>query len=79
MPVPASYNDIFTDPEVHDHVGEMWNETAIRVPSGWAGRRIVLRFGSATHRAIVWVDGQEVVEHEGGFTPFEAEVTDLVE
>ena len=34
---------------------------------------------AATHRAAVWVDGQEVVEHEGGYTPFEAEVTDLVE
>jgi beta-glucuronidase len=79
VPVPASYNDIFTDPEVHDHVGEVWYETTVRVPSGWAGQRIMLRFGSATHRATVWVDGQEVVEHEGGFTPFEAEVTDLVE
>jgi beta-glucuronidase len=79
VPVPASYNDIFTDPEVHDHDGEVWYETTVRVPSGWAGQRIMLRFGSATHRATVWVDGQEVVEHEGGFTPFEAEVTDLVE
>jgi beta-glucuronidase len=26
VPVPASYNDIFTDPEVHDHVGEVWYE-----------------------------------------------------
>jgi beta-glucuronidase len=79
VPVPASYNDIFTDPEVHDHVGQVWYETTFRVPSGWAGQRIMLRFGSATHRATVWVNGQEVVEHEGGFTPFEAEVTDLVE
>jgi beta-glucuronidase len=32
VPVPASYNDIFPDPEVHDHVGEVWYETAVRVP-----------------------------------------------
>jgi len=37
-----------------------------------------LRFGSATHRAVVWVNGTAVVEHEGGYTPFEADVTDAV-
>jgi beta-glucuronidase len=79
IPVPASYNDIFPDPEVHGHVGRAWYETTVRVPAGWAGMRIVLRFGSATHSAVVWVDGHEVVAHDGGFTPFEADVTDLVE
>jgi beta-galactosidase/beta-glucuronidase len=56
VPVPASYNDLFPDPEVHGHVGDVWYEKAIRVPSGWAGGRIVLRFGAATHRATVWVE-----------------------
>ena len=79
VPVPASYNDIFADAAVRDHVGEAWYETTVRVPASWAGERIVLRFGSATHRAVVWVDGTEVVEHEGGYTPFEADVTDVVE
>ena len=42
--------------------------------AGTAGA-IVLYFESATHRATVWVDGTEVVSHEGGYTPFEADVT----
>ena len=42
------------------------------------GLRIVLHFESATHRATVWVDETEVVSHEGGYTPFEADVTDHV-
>jgi beta-glucuronidase len=79
IPVPASYNDIFPDPDVHNHVGDAWYETTFQVPTGWGGARIVLRFGAVTHRAVVWVDGAEVVEHEGGFTPFEADITDLVE
>lgn len=78
MPVPASYNDVYPDARLHDHVGVAWYETTVRVPAGWAGERIVLRFGSATHRAVVWVDGTQVAEHDGGYTPFEAEVTDLV-
>ena len=35
----------------------------------------MLHFESATHRATVWVDDAEVVSHEGGYTPFEADVT----
>jgi beta-glucuronidase len=79
MPVPASYNDIFPGAAVRDHVGDAWYQTSFRVPAGWAGRRIVLRFDAATHRAVVWVDDTQVAEHEGGYTPFEADVTDLVE
>jgi beta-glucuronidase len=53
VPVPASYNDIFPDPAVHAHVGDVWYETSVRVPAGWGAERIILRFGSATHRATV--------------------------
>jgi beta-glucuronidase len=78
MPVPASYNDIYPEGEIHDHVGDAWYETTIRVPAGWAGERIVLRFEAATHRAVVWVNGEQVAQHEGGYLPFEAEITELV-
>jgi beta-glucuronidase len=79
MPVPSSYNDVFPDPAMHDHVGDAWYETTVRVPASWAGERIVLRFGSATHRAVVWLNGVQVAKHEGGYTPFEADVTEVVE
>jgi beta-glucuronidase len=75
MPVPASYNDIPADAAVRDHVGDAWYQTVVRVPRGWAGQRVVLRFDAATHRAVVWVDDVEVARHEGGYTPFEADVT----
>jgi beta-glucuronidase len=78
MPVPASYNDVPADAAVHDHVGDAWYQTTVRVPRGWAGQRVVLRFDAATHRAVVWVDDVEVAQHEGGYTPFEADVTDHV-
>src|SRR5512144_2644576 len=77
VPVPASFNDVFADAEVHDHVDDVWYQTTARVPRGWDGRRVVLRFDSATHRASVWVDDAWVVDHEGGYTPFEADVTHL--
>src|SRR3712207_5143682 len=79
MAVPASFNDIVADAAVRDHVGDVWYQATVRVPRGWDGQRIVLHFESATHRATVWVNGAEVVSHEGGYTPFEAEVTEHVQ
>src|SRR5919107_340722 len=75
MAVPASFNDIVADPAVRDYFGDVWYQTTVRVPRGWDGRRIVLHFESATHRATVWVGDTEVVSHEGGYTPFEADIT----
>jgi beta-glucuronidase len=78
MPVPASYNDIAADPDVRDHRGEVWYQRTVRVPRGWSGQRVVLHVESATHRATVWFGETEVVSHEGGYTPFEADLTGLV-
>ena len=75
MPVPSSYNDVLADPSGRDHVGDVWYETTFWIPPSWAGRRIAIRFGSATHRAEVWVNDQPVAVHEGGYTPFEADIT----
>lgn len=77
MAVPASYNDLLT--EDRDHVGYVWYETRFTVPAGWDGKRIVLRFGSAAHHAVCWLDGQEILRHKGGFLPFEADITEIVE
>ena len=78
-PVPSSYNDVFADAAARDHVGDAWYQTTARIPRGWAEQRIVLRFDSATHRAVVWVGDTKVAEHEGGYTPFEADITDLAQ
>jgi beta-glucuronidase len=75
MAVPASYNDIAADAAVRDHVGPVWYQRTVWVPQGWADRRVVLHFESATHRATVWVDDVQVVAHEGGYTPFEVDIT----
>lgn len=75
MPVPASYNDITQDIALRDHLGDVWYERSFFVPREWGDRRIVLRVGSATHSATVWINGHKAVSHVGGFLPFEAEVS----
>jgi beta-glucuronidase len=76
--VPASYNDLFTDAEIRDHVGWVYYQRPVRVPRGWSDERILLRFDAATHAAKVYVNDQLVGEHSGGYTPFDIDLTDLV-
>ena len=78
MPVPASYNDITTDKTLRDHVGWVWYEREFSIPYNWSNNRIVLRFGSVTHHAVVYVNGCEVTRHKGGFLPFEVEINEYV-
>jgi beta-glucuronidase len=76
MAVPASYNDLVTDAGEREHVGDVWYQRDVQVPAAWEGQRIVLRCDAATHRATVWAGDTEVAGHAGGYTPFEADVTD---
>jgi len=78
MPVPASYNDIVTETSIRDHIGDVWYERTFYIPVSWEDKRIVIRVGSATHHAVMWVNGQEIARHKGGFLPFEADITDLI-
>ncbi|PVD31515.1 hypothetical protein C0Q70_06928 [Pomacea canaliculata] len=78
MPVPSSYNDITTDKNLRDFVGWVWYDREFFVPANWINQRIILRFGSAHYYAIVWVNGQQVMTHDGGHLPFEGAINAVV-
>lgn len=78
IPVPASFQDFYTSKDVREYAGDLWYERELFIPGEWEGKKVFVRFGSATHRAQVYVNGVKVAEHEGGFLPFCADVTDVV-
>ncbi len=43
-----------------------------------AGQRAFLHIGAANYRARLFVNGQNLCQHEGGFTPFDCEMTAAV-
>lgn len=42
-------------------------------------RRVLLHFGAVDHSATVWVNGQVVATHEGGQSPFTADLTAVID
>lgn len=62
-------------PDLHEATGIGWYRKSFEVPESWAGRAAVLHFGAADYFAEVWVNGGYVGSHEGGYLPFEFEVS----
>ncbi|KAK0716837.1 glycoside hydrolase superfamily [Lasiosphaeria miniovina] len=70
-------------------VTHMWFATAFAVPTAWdalpggggdgdGGRRVLLHFDAVDYEATVWVNGDEVGFHRGGYDRFTLDVTDNV-
>lgn len=62
------------DPAPHPVV---WYRRAFRAPRN-DDARLLLHFGAVDYLAHVWVNGQLVATHEGGHTPFSADVTEAL-
>lgn len=43
------------------------------------GKRLLLHFGAVDYRAEVLINGKVAVRHRGGYLPFEADITNLVQ
>jgi hypothetical protein len=56
-----------------------WYRRTFAVPADFPKtERVWLRFGAVDYRADVWLNGEKVAEHEGGYTPFACDITDRV-
>jgi beta-glucuronidase len=69
--VPASYNDLYTDPSIRDHVGLVCYECVFAIPKTMENQEIHLRIGAAGNRASIYLDGVLQASHLGGFLPID--------
>ncbi|ATB34393.1 AbfB domain-containing protein [Melittangium boletus] len=53
----------------------MWYRRTFTVPAAWSGRRVQLHFGAVDWEATVYVNGQQVGKHQGGFDAFSFDIT----
>jgi hypothetical protein len=55
-----------------------WYARTVTVPAEWAGKRVFLVVGASDWRTSGWLDGQPIGSFQGGYTPFELELTKLM-
>ncbi|HEY5758397.1 MAG TPA: glycoside hydrolase family 2 TIM barrel-domain containing protein [Steroidobacter sp.] len=68
-------------PELRHYQGLMWYQRNFSVPAKSPTNnkeRSFLRLGAANYATVVYLNGQPVGRHEGGFTPFSFEVSKLL-
>ena len=78
IPVPASFNDFYTDKDIREYTGDFWYETTFDASESWRDHAVDLRIGALTHRGTVYLNGQKIVSHEGGYLPFVAHLNDAI-
>ncbi len=63
---------------IQRHEDRMWYRRTFTVPDNWNGKRLLLHFGAVDYDAKVWVNGQQVATHRGGYDGFDVDVTNAL-
>jgi beta-glucuronidase len=75
LDVPGDWNSQRED--LFFYEGTVWYKRSFDYPVQ-PGTRLILYFGAANYEAIVYLNGEKLGTHTGGFTPFAFEVTGKV-
>lgn len=75
LSVPGDWNS--QDPRLMFYEGTIWYKKSFDFKKQ-NGRRWFVYFGGANYIADVYLNGEKLGRHEGGFTPFNFEVTSLL-
>ena len=61
-----------------DFMGCIWYRRKFELPKDWIGKRILLHFGAVDYETTVWINGQKIGTHRGGYTPFTFEIAKYI-
>jgi len=73
--VPGDWNTQV--PQLFNYEGVLWYQRDFDAQPR-PGTRTFLHIGAANYRSHIWVNQKRVCDHEGGFTPFDCEVTSVL-
>ena len=74
--VPFPWQSRLSGIQATGYNGVAWYERDVLIPPD-AGPRIFVVFGAIDWKATVYANGKELLTHEGGYVPFEVELTGL--
>ena len=63
---------------MRNYQGPAWYRKHFRLPAAMQGKKAVLYFEAVMGKSDVWVNGEKVAQHFGGYLPFAADITRLV-
>ena len=75
MPVPG---DVFREGHPIKEDEPVAYKRQVAIPADFEGQKIRLRFEAAHEFTRVWVNGKFIAEHQGGWTPWECDITSAV-
>ena len=73
--VPGDFNSQL--PELNYYESSVWYKKKFSYTKN-PGKRLFIHFGAVNYKAEVYLNSIKIGEHEGGFTPFQFEITSLV-
>jgi beta-galactosidase len=73
--VPHVFTPQGTGNKRSNYLGEAWYRRPITPPASWQGKRIFLRFDAVSLVSDVYLNGEKLGEHRGGFSAFTYEIT----
>lgn len=72
--VPGDFNSQL--PQLQYYEGTLWYSRYFDVEGGLVpGEKMLLYFAGVSQRCTVYLNGEQLAEHDGGFTPFQIDVT----
>lgn len=76
--VPSSINDLYTEDKLRNYMGKVVYEREFFVPTHWQEKEIFIQFEAVSYFAKVFVNGTELGSHETGYTPFEFNISKVI-
>jgi len=66
--------NVMTEYGPEDYQGGVWYRRSVFVPAEWEGQRVTFNALAINYVADIWINGQWVGYHEGGYTPFSLDI-----
>ncbi len=74
--VPGDWNS--QDEKLFYYEGTIWYKRSFDYQKKKENNRLYVRFEAVNYQSEVYLNGKKLGSHEGGFTPFEFDITDIV-
>lgn len=76
--VPFCPESVLSGVGFKDFLSAVWYRRTVDIPQEKLDGRVFLHFGAVDYEAYVYVNGQPVCEHRGGYVHFQTEITSYV-